>query len=250
MIMQHTFRKGIAMIELIFAIIIMGIVLSSAPMLISQSSGSSFVAFQQESIAIASSHINTLSTYAWDEENTDSKSPNFLLNVPAGNAELTQQDTTVKRGPTYALAFATNRLRQYSDINITIAVNTFPALGGAEENATEPRDDIDDFIGIPLALVNAAAQNQANQGEYMDTGINMATAVIYGFDRVDSYTNANGRFTFNRPFTANPFPEDNIKLITTILTSNIPALNGKNIILRAFMCNIGAASSQDAGGLY
>jgi len=44
-------RKAIAMIELIFAIVVMGIVMLSAPMLVNKATQSSYVALQQESIA-------------------------------------------------------------------------------------------------------------------------------------------------------------------------------------------------------
>ncbi len=52
--MQQNFRNGIAMIELIFALLIMGIVLLSSPMLIQQSIKSSFIGIQQESISAIS----------------------------------------------------------------------------------------------------------------------------------------------------------------------------------------------------
>jgi hypothetical protein len=251
MIMQYTFKKGIAMIELIFSIVIMGIVLSSAPMLVSQSTSSSLVAFQQESIAIVSSHINTLSTYAWDEENTNLKSPNSLLNVASGNTELLQQDGTTKRGSAYALTFAANRLRRYSDVNISLAVDAVGTLG-ADGNLTviDTDDDIDDFIVNPLVLINDGTGNQANQGEYMDSDITIATTVTYGFDQASSYTNVTGVFAFSQPFTNNGIAEDNIKLITVTLTTNEASLSDKNIALRAFMCNIGAARSQDRAALY
>jgi len=251
MIIQSTFRKGIAMIELIFSIVVMGIVLSSAPMLVSQSTNSSLVAFQQESIAIVSAQINTLSTYAWDEENTELKSPNSLLNVNNGNNELLQQDGTTKRGINYALSFPVNRLRRYSDINISIAVNasgTFGADGNATDGDTD--DDIDDFIVNPLILVSDGTGNQANEGEYMDRNITLTTAVTFGFDQASSYTNPTGIFAFSQPFTDNGTPEENIKLITVTLTTDEATLADKTITLRAFMCNIGAASSQDGTVLY
>ena len=65
-------RKAIAMIELIFAIVIMGIALMSAPTLISVSSKSTYTALQQESITAAVSQINMIMTGAWDEMDTNS----------------------------------------------------------------------------------------------------------------------------------------------------------------------------------
>jgi len=69
---KHTlFRPAIAMIELIFAIVIMGIVMMSAPMLVSTASKSGFVAIQQEGISEVASQLNMILSYAWDENNAD-----------------------------------------------------------------------------------------------------------------------------------------------------------------------------------
>ncbi len=58
--MRREFKSGIAMIELIFALVIMGIVLLPSPMLIQQSIKSSFVALQQESISEVATHTAIL----------------------------------------------------------------------------------------------------------------------------------------------------------------------------------------------
>ena len=64
-------RKAIAMIELIFAIVIMGIILMSAPMLISNASQSGYVAMQQEGINEAATQVNMIMGHYWDENNVD-----------------------------------------------------------------------------------------------------------------------------------------------------------------------------------
>ena len=53
-------KRGIAMIELIFALVIMGIVLLSAPILIQQSIKSGNVAIQQEAITAAATQTDVL----------------------------------------------------------------------------------------------------------------------------------------------------------------------------------------------
>jgi len=76
-------KKAIAMIELIFALVIMGIVLMSAPMLIQQSVKSSNIALQQEAIVAAASQTSIILSMHWDEENTRinvGESP--ILNTP------------------------------------------------------------------------------------------------------------------------------------------------------------------------
>ena len=63
-------KRAIAMIELIFALVIIGIVLMSAPMLIQQSIKSSNVALQQEAIVTASSQTAIVLSMNWDEKNS------------------------------------------------------------------------------------------------------------------------------------------------------------------------------------
>ncbi len=59
------------MIELIFALLIMGIVLLSSPMLIQQSIKSNFIGIQQESISAISTHTAVLLTKHWDEKDAN-----------------------------------------------------------------------------------------------------------------------------------------------------------------------------------
>ena len=230
----HSFRKGIAMIELIFAIVIIGIVMLPVPNLLNQATNSSIVTFQQESIAIAASHANALMTYAWDEQNTLSQ-PSYtknILSVTNGDNELN----------------ATSR--------VTLGNRQFKAGGiatpelGTDSNATvtDTIDDVDDFINVPQTL-SPTGVNTPDQGDYIDQNITLSTSVIYGGDSAD-YTPAS--ITFNKPFDAatHALPAanktSNIKLVTVRLTSNSASseLAEKDISLKLFMCNIGASNPQ------
>ena len=68
---MQNLRKAIAMIELIFAIVVMGIAMLAIPMITSQSSKGSESAMMQESISQASSNINMVLAKYWDNENTN-----------------------------------------------------------------------------------------------------------------------------------------------------------------------------------
>ena len=72
-------RKAIAMIELIFAIVIVGIALLSVPNLIYRATESGYTAMQQEAIAAAASDISLILTKRWDEANTDPRLPAIIL---------------------------------------------------------------------------------------------------------------------------------------------------------------------------
>ena len=80
-------RPAIAMIELIFAIVIMGIILMSAPMLISTATKSGYVAIQQEAINEAASQINMIMGYHWDEGSSNEFFIDPILTVSNGNID-------------------------------------------------------------------------------------------------------------------------------------------------------------------
>ena len=120
-------------------------------------------------------------------------------------------------------------------------------------NVTVPDydDDVDDFTGrdMNLTLVgDIVDQNNVNEGEYIDKNISIDTNVAYGNDAA-SYASGTGVFAFSNPAPA-AAGTTFIKLITTQLTSVSVSddLNDKDITLKAFMCNIGAARPLTRGG--
>jgi len=81
-------RPAIAMIELIFAIVIMGIVMMSAPMIISTAAKSGYVTIQQEAINEAASQINMIMGYHWDESSSDETFLDPILSVTHGDGAI------------------------------------------------------------------------------------------------------------------------------------------------------------------
>lgn len=245
MIQTTLLRPAIAMIELIFAIVIMGIALLSVPNLLSVSSNSSLVVLQQEAIAMAASHTNALLTYAWDEQNTDSLGlyvTNKLHVTSSG------RDTRLDANATGItnITFPTARNRTFAPTGVVAS-----AIG---VDINDSNDDVDDFNGINSNTTEAilgGATNTADAGEYIDINISQDTTVSYGSDTA-SYDASNGVFTFHRPFlTAAPGGITNIKLISTRLRSNSTdaELQEKDIKLNAFMCNIGGNNPNTLGGI-
>ena len=228
---QH--RKAIAMIELIFAIVIMGIVMLSAPMMLTTATKSSEVAFQQESIAVIASHANSLLTYAWDEGNTDSAFASTLSILSTGSttAQLDRNDTRS----------VIPAARRYKSSILTLASAT---LGG--ETGETRKDDIDDFNGFSnsLHITNYGSGSTSDEDEYMDINLSIQTNVRYIADAASSVdfstcTSGSG-CAFSNPFTATaPTTTTNIKTIQTTLTSSNVA--DKSIVLKSFICNIGSA---------
>ena len=220
-------RPAIAMIELIFAIVIMGITMMSAPMLISTATQSTYVALQQEGINEAASRVNMIMGYAWDENNTDDRYMPQILHVSNGDTALDENGTTARR-----IGIPTKSQRTFisSDRNVS-DLNASSTLGSDAGDL----DDIDDFIGnIALNLIQTATVDYTEKNT-----IKINTAVTYVSDSTSSGYDQS-TITYS-PFTASA-ATTNVKAITVTLTST-DAINadvlGKTIILRAFSCNIG-----------
>lgn len=234
-------RKAIAMIELIFSIVIMGIVLLSAPMLLSTATKSSLVAFQQESIAIAAAKANSLMTYAWDEANTKSQgiaNQYTIISTASATTEL-NRTTPLRLSMTRT---STPSLSATTIANFGTGRDIDPSTGDIELID----DDVDDFNGQIRQLQLALDGNStllSDTGDYMDKDVNISTYINYAKDNPSSTysacTSAVG-CAFSQPFASSRdiATTTNIKRVITILTSGNVA--DKTIRLQSFMCNIGA----------
>lgn len=219
MILQYK-RPAVAMIELIFAIVIMGIVLSSAPMLISTASSSTSVALQQEGINEAASRINMILTYPWDENNTGDSCTPPVLRVTAGDSELDIDTSTSRR------------------VGVPLLSNSRTFICGADNNFTasiaiDGSNDIDDF-NAATSLVNIASG--AGGEDYIEqTTVNIATAISFIEDNAD-YTSETVAYAPDAAAAGS----SNIKYIQVTLTSTsgVDELD-KNVSLNAFACNLG-----------
>lgn len=228
------FKKGIAMIELIFALVIIGIVLLSAPMLIQQSINSGYVALQQEAIAAIASHTEMLLSKHWDEEDansTDEIAPIITLNsqqLPSpfnfGGFKKILPHRSYKIGGNSIYASPIG-----SDIN---------------ETSHDSYDDIDDYHNkdFNLTIFNNEVTT-AGEGDYVDINITINTIVTFAKDRTKTNNFNNPIVEVNNIYLNRDLGgvESNIKFIkTNLITKNsiIPELE-KNITLSAFSCNIG-----------
>lgn len=216
------------MIELIFAIVIIGIILLPAPQLVSTSANSGFVATQQEAISEAASRVNTILGYSWDENNTDYTYIPTVLNVSNGDAGLNKNATTGKRNGTPPESYRSFLRADGQEFNASLAL-------GSDAGDL---DDMDDFNGnISLVDMNAS------DSDYIDKTVQIATAVTYSSDGIaaGSYTDSNaGNAIVHHTNFAAAAASTNIKLITVTLTNTngTEELN-KTIVLHAFSCNIG-----------
>jgi len=234
-------RAAIAMIELIFAIVIIGLTLMSAPMLINQASTSGYVAIQQESIAAAASQIGLVMTRHWDERDSNVTQGSPILTTTystAGNAPLVITAVTPRPGMVLG---SSSRPIVYAD-------GTLGAASTSLQSDANDTDDLDDFNGLSygLEVFNNETIDTAI-GDYIDKNLTIAVVIDYGNDEpstVNGAATANGyadtTITLSNPFLGTPSGTTNIKLINVTLTTNAgtPELE-KSISLSAFSCNIG-----------
>ena len=222
------------MIELIFSIVIMGIVLLSAPMLISVASKSTAVALQQEGINEASARTNMVLTYDWDENNINvlcAETPSVLHTASGVNA-LKMLPGTLKRVGVPANSNSHNfNCSGDSDLNATVALG---------QEIVDTIDDIDDFDDVGLTKVLLSGVGGKDYIENPDTTgntVKIATSVKYVLDAA----NYNKSFPYNFNFGDAPASSTSIKAIKVTLTSSSPEEElQKEITMYAFSCNIGS----------
>ena len=252
-------RKAIAMIELIFAMVIIAITLLSVPNLISKTTQASKNAITQEAISNAAAQLDIALTSFWDENATVPQAGNPILVVDSNISGLQEQNITVnlKNGATFIKVG--KRAGSPKDTSRVYAIDTNTPNGarytatpvnalGFDANDNNITDDVDDFNNRDTTIsLEAAGQNaKAIDGDYKDTTITMHTDVAY-IDERPTTVNPSGNLDFNHtnvsyddPFVKNSSNKTtNIKLITLTLTSQDDP--NKRVILRAFSCNIGSA---------
>jgi len=224
-------KRGIAMIELIFALVIMGIVLLSAPMLIQQSINSGNVAFQQESISALATHMQIIFTMHWDENNSNLQAGISPI-LDTNRAPFDFNLSTLPAG----LVGVTGRSERVG--TSTILTPSISLGKDVTETTFSDFDDIDDFNNehFGLMLFNGESTT-ADVGDYVDKDVNISTIVNYHDDNAtltSSTLHLGGKLNNSLSIPTN------IKFITSTLTSDsgVKELE-KNITLKAFSCNIG-----------
>jgi hypothetical protein len=238
MMKVHTNRKAIAMIELIFAIAIMGIALMSAPTLISQSSSSTIGVVQQEAIAAGATEINMILTRAWDENNTNdiNYNPILITNENASISALTEATDTDGNGTGKRVGTPREASRGF----ITSSGQRLNASAiGIDGNDGGIEDDIDDFDNANISLTNIETTD-TQTGDYIDNTLTMAVNIEYINSPNITYHNQN--INLDSPFSnINTVNTTNIKSISVRVTSDThSSVLDTDITLKAFMCNIGS----------
>lgn len=211
-------HKAIAMIELIFAIVIIGITLLSVPNLIYQASESGYTTIQQESIAAAASDLSLILSREWDEVGTGDEFHTPILTTTNGVTTLGSRPGARSRS-------------FFTGIGGPFPASAIGADGG-------DFDDIDDVNGIADGKVTLIDGGR----DLIDINISIATVVDYISDDTTPAGDWNTTAaTFNFP-TGSAGGTSNIKKITITLTTTSTAteLSDKKIVFNAFSSNVGS----------
>ena len=212
-------RKAASMIELVIAIVVMGIAMMTLPLMLTTTQNNNTFAMRQEAILAARTQLGDELTYLWDENSMDSNHNVAVLDTNSTNIFFERVPSTIRR----IGHIKGNKRRKYF-ASPTYA--TAPANLGKDGIEATP-NDIDDFSSsTPITI-----QHVANTLDYR-YNLNMTTTVSY----VDDNFTQGTPFDFNTSATS-PAKSTNIKMITLIITNDN---NDFNMTLRAYSSNIGA----------
>ncbi len=239
---NNILRPAIAMIELIFAIVIMGIVMMSAPQLISTAASSGYVTIQQEAINEASSQVSMIMSYPWDEQNANLAVTPVILTVTNGNAGLRPLLPLAPAAPDRRAGTSMQTQRKFiAGTGLLRAASAVLGLEAGEAAGAE--DDMDDFNNatnlVQLGVTPADNIQKTN-------AVTIRRALQYNVDNVATYNTPNINFTaFNQGALLGAQTANIKEIAVNIQSTDAGAANevtelAKNITLRAFACNIGS----------
>jgi len=212
-------RKAASMLELVIAIVVMGIAVMSLPLILTQSQNANAIALQQEVILATKTKLGYILSYEWDANSYDATAgvSRVLNTTNSASADSDFNATTTRR---IGHIQADNRRRLRDDMaSPTLSVNF--NLGNVVPL------DMDDFHNRVENTTVVAADI-----DYI-FNLELNSTVSYINDSA-SYTNQDMNFTFDG--SSAPANPTNIKMVT-VRTKDTS--NNVNIILRAFASNIG-----------
>jgi prepilin-type N-terminal cleavage/methylation domain-containing protein len=227
-------KNAFTMIELIFAIVIIGIVAISLPVIMVNNAKNVESNLMQEAILIVATKTGQVLTYPWDENSRDpltailAKTEALNINEVTIEAELDRNISDYRRG----------HFQQALRRKLTPSSNerdaTDNTLLGSDAGDTII-DDLDDFNGQSVVI------NQLSEEGYKND-YNLSATIVYIDDNAN-YAAAGGAtaLTFNFT-TADVGRATNIKMIELDVRARDTAGNWPtlpDILFRSFASNIG-----------
>ncbi len=216
-------RHGFTFIELVVAIVVIGIAMMSVPLLLSQSSRTNEFSISQEAVLAGSTKIGNILTYPWDDKLVSEVDVKHILDVTNGDLDLDRfpdNNSTRRKGN-----FKANFRRKF-DTNLTFASVVLGRVGDTNASAY---NDIDDFNGVSETITSGGT------GDYL-MDLNLSTKVFYISD--DANYSSSPTLNFGDLNASLVTPTTNLKMI------EVKVVNRTNhqlvTTLRAFSANIGS----------
>jgi len=214
-------KKAMAMIELVFAIVIIGVAVMSLPLILTQVQNSNSFALRQEVILSIKTKLSYILAYQWDQNTYDATADiERVLTVPASANTAADFNTSTIRRKGHVLADGRRRL--WDDLNASTPKANFGSAGLPS--------DIDDFDGKDENKTITALDD-------FIYNLTLRTTVNYMMDTLpvgNSYVNNGITFIFDPD--NNTTNRTNIKMIR--VTATATGLDNP-ISMFAFSSNIG-----------
>ena len=236
-------KKGFTFIELVVSIVVIGIALMSIPLLLSNSSKSDEFAVMQESVLMAKTKVQNITTYRWDENSLDPiTGKTYILDTYNSDSELQRFDSSTCSSYPFPLNMMCmmfwswfSSFFPHGGLEGQVPGDgrrkmfdspTYPNI--SEVNYTNP-NDVDDFNGESItSLIN---QESTNLDYLNKNNFDLNVTVGYVNDNANySYQN----ITFNFPNTFKTTGDSNIKMIEIRVSGIVSPF-----VLRYYSCNIG-----------
>lgn len=203
--------KASSMIELVIAIVVMGIAIMTLPLMLTRTQNNNAFAIQQEAILASRTQIGDILTYPWDE---NSKNNTYVLDT---NSTYFKRETNSTRRKGHVKGYKRRKLSSTPTYASSVLGIEVPGV----------YDDIDDFNSGAIRKV-IETNGTAIAGLDYKFDFNMSTNVVYV---KDNYVNGT---IFELNATALIGQTSNIKMI------ELQAKGGDiNLKLRAYSTNIG-----------
>ena len=172
--MKNLKKSSFTLIELVFAIVIVGIVVTSLPMLLSTTAKNTNTNLQAKSFFNAYALVALMQATLWDENNTKDDNYYKVLTADNGDSELKCIRNGVKE------------LNNNSGANCATDYNKTSKIGpDTGENDVSKYDDIDDFNGYETNTSNYIFDVSVR---YLDDKANYSAKNIY-FNEDDKNVN-------------------------------------------------------------
>ena len=224
-------RKGISLIELVLAIVVIAISVMSVPMMLAQGAKNDSFSMMQEAILAARTKMGNVLSYQWDDNSKEGNNTNGRLRA----LDVYSGDTALDRNNTYHNERRIGHI--YGDLRRKMMPTPIYPSSSVDANIT----DINDFDAVSATLAWSGASTAVDRYDYLDEDLNLTTHVYYISDTPVSGTDYNSTtlsFVFDpstKKSITNNADSTSIKMVELEVTST----NYQTFMFRTFSCNLG-----------